>query len=570
MAETPARIKKRLDRYDGLKRDRSPWLTHWDDLARALLTRRMGFTSQVTEGDRRTEEMYDATGMRAARGLANSTGQLMRPEGEKLFFIRAEDDALNNIEEVSNWTRLVEERLLKALFIPDARFRQSTGEADLDLVVFGTAVVFIGLSRFKRRLHFNTIDLKDAVIAVNEEGNVDTVFQERKYTLRQAEQKFTREKLSTELRTILESNDQTRLDEKFAFLRIVEPRPNGNKDAVLARNFPFTDDWIEINTTHEISTGGFRTFPYVVPRWDTSSGELYGRSPGMIALSDVETGNAMAETILVAGQKAADSPIFAPNEGSFDAANTFSGGITYYDVDIAKELGGNPFFTLKNDFNLPITRDMQIDVRQQVEAAFFKNVFNLPVRGPEMTATEVLIRKEEFIRELGSTFGRLESDYLAPMIERSFDLLLRAGLFNPVPEILLERDVRFEYVSTIKMIRQQAEAAAVRLWVQELTELVPLDPEVLDIVDFDAVARFSARALDLPTMVVRPLDEVEAKRAERRAVEQDALERAKVGEEMEIAATGSKAAKSMAEALSGGVDGAGAPPGNPDGVVSAE
>ncbi|KKK68586.1 hypothetical protein LCGC14_2942570, partial [marine sediment metagenome] len=375
-------------------------------------------------------------------------------------------------------------------------------------------------------------------IALDDEGNPDTVFQFRRFTLRQVEQRFIKERLSENLKRSLENRGEANLDMKIDFLRVVEPRANGRVDAALARNMPFTNDWMEIDSAHEISEGGFREFPFVIPRWDTSSGEVYGRSPGMIALPDSETSNAMSETILVAGQKAADPPFFAPNDSSFDAINSFSGGISYYDVDTAVQLRGNPFFSMKNDYNLPITRDMQFDTRQQIEAAFFKNVFNLPVRGPEMTATEVITRKEEFIREMGATFGRLESDYLAPQVETAFSLLLRAGEFDPIPEILLDRNVRFEYTSPIKRIREQAEAAATRLWVQELMELQPIKPEVMDLVNVDEVGRHAARALDLPIGVVTSQDDVEAIRTQRAEAEREALEREKVAQEAEIAATG--------------------------------
>ena len=551
MADGSARVQRRLDRWRNLQVNKGQWMLHWEDLARLMLPRRMGFVTQMTEGERRTEEIYDATAMRAARGLANAVGQLLRPEGEKWFIIRAADDILNNLDEVQDWLKKSEDTLLDAIFNPKARFRQAAGEADMDLVVFGTAINFIGLSRKASRLKFLTIDLKDADIALDDEGNPDTLFQQRRFTLRNAELRFGKERLSENLKKLLEHRSEANLDTKYNFLRIITPRANGKEDAVLTRNMPFTNDWIEIDSAHEVALGGFRQFPLVIPRWDTSSGETYGRSPGMIALPDSETANAMSETILVSGQKAADPPFFAPNDSSFDAINSFSGGISYYDVDTAVQLGGNPFFTMDTNYNLPITRDMQDDTRQQIEAAFFKNVFNLPVRGPEMTATEVITRKEEFIREIGAVFGRLESDYLAPQIERSFTLLLRLGEFNPIPEILLDRSVRFEYTSPIKRIREQVEAAAARLWVQELREMSEVKPDIMDLADLDEIGRHAARALDLPVGSVVSRDKVEAVRAQRAEEQQEALEREKIAQEAEIAATGGKAFKDISKALEG-------------------
>ncbi len=551
MADISPRVQRSLQRWRNLKVNKGQWMIHWDDLARLMLPRRAGFVSQMTEGERRTEAIYDATAMRAARGLANAVGQLLRPEGEKIFIMKAEDDKLNNSDEVQDWLNTSEDNLLAALFNPKSRFRQAVGEADTDLVVFGTAIHFIGVSNRAKRLQFLTIDLKDAEIALDDEGNVDTLFQSRLFTLRQAEQKFTAEKLSDDLRQQLANRSEASLDTKYKFLRVVNPRANGREGAALAKNMPFTNNWIEVDSAHEVTEGGFSEFPFVVPRWDTSSGETYGRSPGMIALPDGETVNAMSETILVAGQKAADPPFFAPNDSSFDAINSFSGGISYYDVDTAVQMRGNPFFTMESGYNLPITRDMQSDTRQQIEAAFFKNVFNLPIQGPEMTATEIIARKEEFIREIGAVFGRLESDYLAPQIERSFRLLLKLGAFDPIPEVLLEQNVRFEYVSPIKRIREQTEAAAARLWVEELREIREIKPDIMDLANLDEIGRHAARALDLPVGMVVPREEVETLRNQREEEQREAAERDKVAQEAEIAATGGKAAKDISKAFEG-------------------
>lgn len=558
MSDSKQKTKRLLDRYRFLKIQRSRWLLHWEDLARIMLPRRVGFSSETYSGERRTEEIYDGTAMRSARGLGNAVGQLLRPEGDKWFFIRPENEDLKEDDEVADWLRFAEEKLRAKLYHPKARFRQATGEADLDLVVFGTAVVFVTTAADDRkRLQFNTIDLKDAVIGLDVEGNPDTLFQARKFTVREAAKKFGREKLSQELQDKLNSNSGSDKDEKYDFLRVIEPRGNGRDDAQLARNMKYTDNWIEVAAEQTVKEGGFRSFPAVIPRWDTSSGEVYGRSPGMIALPDAETSNAMSETILVSGQKAADAPIFAPSESSFDAVNTYSGGITYYDVDVASQMGGNPFFTLKQDFNLPITRDMQLDVRQQIEAAFFKNVFNLPVKGPEMTATEVMVRKEEFIREIGAVFGRFESDYQSPMIERAFELMLRAGEFDPIPEMLMGEDVNFDYTSPIKKIREQAEVAATRIWMQDITMLQAINQEVIDIVNTDEIARFEARALDLPTQFINAREQVEENRAARKQIQKDQQELAAGQAGMDILATGGKAAESMDKAFGPGGGGQG-------------
>src|SRR3546814_12833244 len=86
--------------------------------------------------------------------------------------------------------------------------------------------------------------------------------------------------------------------------------------------------------------------PYICPRWDTSSGEDYGRSPGMVALPDANTAQAIGETMLVAGQRAADPPILVPSDAFIDAPNTFPGGLGHYEADAIRDLGFDPFKVL--------------------------------------------------------------------------------------------------------------------------------------------------------------------------------------------------------------------------------
>ncbi len=541
-------VERVLRRWRAADSHKDFWLQHWEDLARVMVPRRLGFVSQVNPGQRNTEEIFDGTAMRAARGLANAMAQMLRPEGEQWFFIRAAEDVLNEIDEARAWLADSEQKLMDAMFNPKARFRQAVGEADLDLVVLGTCVLFIGRSRNLRHLTFQTMHLKNSSVAYDDEGNPDTLFNSHWFTLRQAELKFGRENLSEQTRRKLDGKDDAALEEKARFLHAVTPRPNGDPDALFARNLPFAEEWIELDAKKRVQEAGFHEFPFAVGRWDTSSGENYGRSPGMIALPDAQTSQAMGETILVAGQRQADPPLFAPNDGSFDALNTIPGGIAYYDVETAQQLRGNPFFPLETGGNLPISRDMQQDVREQIEAAFFKNVFNLPVEGPQMTATEILERKEEFIREIGPVFGRLESDYLAPIVERAFAIMLRAGSFAPVPEVLQGQDVRFEYESPVKKIREQAEAAAARLWATEMFEYSQFKEEAADLVNIDGLGRFGAQALNLPQQVVTPREEVEQIRQQRAEAQQAQAEALALQNAAEIANTGGQAARNITEA----------------------
>ena len=518
------KIKEIIRQFEDLKKEKGVFMPHWEDLARIMLPRRAGFVGETIPGESRTEAIFDGTPMQAARSLAHHMSFWLRPESTEWWFLRAKDERLQQDEQVKIWLDDTKSRLDAALNNPKARFRQSTGEVDTDLVVFGTGVLFIGEGRNLDHLKFQSIHLKDVVLIFNEDGNLIGVMSSKKWTVRQMIAKWGN-KVSDAVKKLAADNEPNK---KIEVIQAIMPREEKHfENPKLAINMPIAHYYIEVDEEHELEQGGFQELPFVAPRWDTTSGEDYGRSPGMIALPDSATLQAMGETILVSGQRAADPPLMAPNDGTFNELNTFPGAVSYYDVDIARELNGNPVFPLQSGVNLPITRDMQLDSREQVMRAFFKNVLNLPIDGPQMTATEVIQRKEEFIREIGPVFGRFETDYTAPMIERSFMIMLRAGAFAEVPEILEGQEVEFEFESPVNKVKKQIKAQAAKQWVAEHMEIAQIIPNALDHINIDGYSKVTHDADGVPNEVKNyqaQINQIRQQRAEQEAKAQQMAE----------------------------------------------
>jgi hypothetical protein len=516
-------VQELLQRQKSLADARRVWDSHWSDLAEFLLPRRAGFGSAQTAGAKRTEKQFDGTPMQAARGLAASLDGLMKPKTSRWFSIKPLDDDLADIDSVKRWIDVAEERMFNALYDPKARFLQRSAEVDLDLVVFGTGVLFVGENVGAKRLLFRSLHLSSTYIGESADGDIDTVFRVYRLSARQAAQMFPREKLGPKTQEALRDNQPDRM---FRFMHAVVPREERDTGKSDRRNMPFASVHIDIDSEHSIAEGGFREFPYVVPRWDTATDEIYGRSPGMLALPDVKTLNQMGKTILRAGHKVVDPPLLIPSEGIVSGPRTWPGGLTPYDADLLNRTGGRPPITpLATGANIPLGREMQNDVREQIFAAFFRNVLQLPFAGPQMTATEILERKAEFMRVIGPTFGRLEADYTGPLVERVFMILQRSGVFPEPPEELRDAEVRFEYVSPLTKAQQQIEAAALQKTAADISAIAANDPSVMDNFDNDRIVREVAGANGLPQRWLKPRADVEAMRIEK-AQEQAAMQQA--------------------------------------------
>lgn len=501
-----------LRRYGKLKAGRSNWEQLWQDLAEVLLPRRADFTVTQTDGSRRTDNVYDSVPIQARRSLATAIDSLFKPRNIQWFHGRPEDEDLVANENVVRWYEVVDQRMSAAIYAREARFVQRSGEVDNDLVTFGTGVLFIGeRERKPGALSFRSFHLRDCYIAENADGVIDTIYIRLRRTARQAAQKWGEENLSPQLRDALAQNK----DDEFEFVWVVQPREDFDETKVDAKNMPVASMVIEVDARLVVHEGGFHEFPFAIPRWDTASGEVYGRSPGMVALPDAETLQAMGKTLLVAGQRAVDPPMWVLSDGVLSTPRTFPGGITPIDGDSARRFGRPPMGELQSNAQIPLGREMQNDTREQVWGAFFRNVLNLPVNAPRMSATEVIERKEEMLRAVGPVFGQLETDYLAVIVERVFSIMLRAGKFPPVPDELRGTEATFHFESPIMRARKQIEAAGLARYLEMLLPLINMNPAILDNYDQDAIARAGPMAGGFPQTWLVPIEKRDADRAER-------------------------------------------------------
>lgn len=514
-----------LARHRKLKGTRRTWEQTWQELAEVLLPRRADFTVQTTvDGERRTDNVYDSVPMQARRSLATSIDSLIKPRNVQWFHVRPRNEDLVQDEEVARWAETAGKRMFNAIYSREARFVQRSGEVDNDLVTFGTGVMFIGEASRPGNLTFRSFHLRDTLICENSDGVVDTVMVTLHLTARQAAQRYGAENVSREINDALSMGKP---EDTFEFLWVVMPREDADRTKLGPMNMPWASVVIECKAEKKVRESGFEEFPFAIPRWDTASGEIYGRSPGMLALPDSETLQAMGKTLLVAGQRATDPPMWALGDGLMSAARTFPGGITYIDGAVARQFGRVPIGELQTAAQIPVGRDMQNDLREQIWGAFFRNVLQLPVNAPRMTATEIIERKEEMLRAVGPVFGQLETDYLALVVERVFGIMFRAGAFPPVPEVLLGQDIDFRFESPILRAQRQIEMVGLARQLEMLAPIIPAKPEMLDNFDWDAIARSTPHAGGFTLNWLLP-EEVRDQQRQARAQQQQMAEAAEM------------------------------------------
>jgi hypothetical protein len=134
-----------------------------------------------------------------------------------------------------------------------------------------------------------------------------------------------------------------------------------------------------------------------------------------------------------------------------------------------------------------------------------------------MTATEVQVRYELMQRLLGPTLGRFQSEFLNPLIERSFGIMLRAGALRQPPEIIQETKMDIEYVGPLARSQRMEEANAIDRLYQLAMNIAQIDPAIMDNINHDEAIRMRAKLLGVPNSVLNGKDDVEEKREAQQA-----------------------------------------------------
>lgn len=504
-----------LDRHRSLAKRRDRWKTLWQESSDLFHPTRGGFTASVNAGQESSAEIYDSTPMLARRGLATTISGLMMPSESDWFWMISEDDALNENDIVKRWFDIVQTRMWDWIYDPSARFIQQSGAVNNDIATFGLGYLWTDENRLRNGLSFRALHISKVAIDENSDGVIDTATIEASYTARQAAQKWGEDKLGPKVIEALRSTKQENKDKLFDFVQCLYPNHERDTRRRDNSNLPIASLTISVADQSEVEESGYHEFPMACPRWEVFPGEIYPRGPGMVALPDSRTLQAMGKTFLIAGEKAADPPTWAVDDGVMSAVRTWPGGLTIVSAETVKDMRGPPIGVLDMGKNLPLTRDMQNDYREMVGSAFYKDVFNLPVDDRQKTATEIMERKQQFLRTVAPTLAQLESDYIGVVIRRVFGLMQRAGAFPPPPDELRNSKARFEFMSPVQQAKAQVDAAGLRAAFDFIAPMVALKPEMLDKFDDEEIVD------DLPDMFgfrqkwLKSKDAVEQIRAQR-------------------------------------------------------
>ena len=530
-----------VKRKGKLKAQRGTWESNWQELTNLVLPNEADFNTEQSRGGKRTTHVYDSTGIHANEMLAAGLHGMLTNPASNWFSLRIKDDQSNlaDSSEAKQWLEDTTNVILSEIAAPSVAFSSHIHEYYLSLCSIGTACMFIGDPVNREGVSFRAIHIEEIFIAENADGIIDTVFRSFEMTVRQIVQKWGEKSLSPRIAKMYEKKDY---DRQVQLLHCVYPREDMDKGKKAATMLPVASVYIDEKDKHVLAEGGFDEMPYMVSRWSKAVGEVFGRSPAMTALPDIKMLQEIMKTTIKAAQKVVDPPLLVPDDGVLGPVRTIPGGLNYY-----RASSGARIEPLQTGANIGLSYDMMNDLRERIRTMFFLD--QLQFQGaPRMTATEVVERTERTLRLLGPTLGRLQSEFLGPMIERIYGVLSRSGRLPEPPESIAEQELKIEYVSPLARAQRQSETQGIMRTLEFIGPIAGMDPQAAQVVKGADTVRHIAELNGVPPMLLKSDEELlaEAKaQQEAQAAQQQMMQGAQV---MDMMQKGANVAKTAGEA----------------------
>lgn len=486
----------------------------WDLLAEYITPNNSGmFQGETSPGIKRTIRLFDSKAPQANHDLAASIHSTVTNPTSQWSSIRFSNQPDN--EEANAWMQDTVDRIHKSL--NESNFDTMVGKNYAGYTSLGTMILLHEeMDRESDAVfnghRFNAWPLSEVAFSENHEGIVDTVYRRFKMTARQAVGRFG----NNVSQDILSANE-TNPEDTFAFMHCVFPRDKSEvrlNEAGLgpANKRPFASLLIEIESKNLVEEAGYYENPVYVSRMSTMPGEIYGRGPGHIALPEIRVLNRLVDISMNSLAMAAAPPTLVEQQGILGQLNMTPHGVTVVrDTDKSVR-------QLRTDARFDVLNAYVVNLQDSVKSIFFLDKLFLPARTEtgEMTLGEVQERLSQNQKVLGPTISRLYSEFLTPLIHRTFKMMLRGGALAPIPDSIKgDLNIEVKFVNQLARAQQIEDITNMQRWVQQVAGLAQLNPAVLDIVNTDAIARETAKLADVPEIATTDVEQVEEIRQQR-------------------------------------------------------
>jgi hypothetical protein len=520
-----------LRRWEALKTERSSFWAHWQEITTYIMPwNGRYFRQDRDKGRRRANAIYDNTGIRALKTLGAGLMSGATSPARPWFRLGVPDPDLNSYQPVKLWLDDVTTRMHQ-VFQKSNTYR-ALQQVYEELGAFGTGASIV-LPDFDNIIHHYPLTVGEYAIATDAQGKVCTLYREFEMTVSAMVKEFGYAECSPTVQTLYDGGKG--LDQWIPVIHAIEPRADRDPSKKDNKNMAWGSYYFESGEGNGqmLRESGFRNFPAICPRWSIAGGDIYGNSPGMEALGDVKQLQHEQLRKANAIDYQTNPPLQVPVAMKNVEINRLPGGTTYYD--------GSSASPIKSAFDVNLNlQDMLSDIqdcRDRIKQSFFSDVFMMLANStnPQMTATEVAERQEEKMLMMGPVLERINNEALQPLVETTFTHMMEVGMIPQSPQEMQGQPLNIEFIGILAQAQKSIATNSVDRFVQSMTTVAQVKPEVLDNFDPDAWAATYSDMMGINPKLIVPSDQVQATR-QAKAKAQAAQEQAQAMQQQSVTA----------------------------------
>ena len=476
--------------FSALQTYRAIFASHWEEVAELVMpTSRNTFYygNYNFPGLKKTDRQVDVTAALALTRFAAILDSLLTPRNLTWHMLGSNEDYVMKNRAARLWFEQATNLLFKMRYAPIGNFSAQNQNIFESLGAFGTGNMFVDQAcdpqgNLVRGLRYKAIPLGEMFLRENHQGLINGFCRWFRLTGPQAVDMF-KDKVPERLLEQARKSSQM----PFDFLHRVCPRDDYDPGRLDAKGKRFASYYICLTTNELIREGGYRSFPLAASRYIQTPGEVYGRSPAMLALPSIKTINAEKRDFLTQGHRAA-SPVLLTNDDGIANLSMRPGSMNAGGVSSDGKL---LVHTLPSG-NIQVTKEMMDEEAKIIEGFFLTDLFKVLLSDPKIyTATQIVEMMSQRGILIAPTVGRQQSEYLGPMIDRELDLLSMMRLLSPMPGILKEARGEYNVIYTSPLSRDMRaqEVAGFNRSLETALSIVNAtqDPSPLDNFDFDVI-----------------------------------------------------------------------------------
>lgn len=527
-----------LKRWKAIRDYQLPYIGCFDD------------TADTTDYARRRDtNIYHSVAWQANQSFAAGVMSGLTPPSRQWFRLIWSNDTMKNHPEAGELLdkrmNILQDVLLKS------NFYNAIHSSYLELA-FGQAPLAI-FQDADTGVHFVPFTVGTYMMENGPDGIVDTFCTKYEMTARQLADKFGADRLPSSIRVELENGG---VKTKHKLWWLVEPNRfhDRNKEVMDKYHMKYLSlYWLEEGEKDFLDIGGFQEWPIPVARYLVTGNETYGKGPGWFAEGDSKGLQKLEKDDIIAVELGIKPPMAASATTAKQGINLTPGSYTV----VERNEPVTPLFNV--NVNLQHLQEKILDLQDRIKRAYSADLFMMLERleDKNMTAQEVLQRKQEQLQQLGPVVQRLQFEFLRKIIERVYNILDRAGIL-PQPEdaelalALSNEEVTIEYISPLAQAQKMAGMTNIEQAIAFTGQLAQFDQSVLDKIDFAKTIDSYFDMVGAPASIKRTEEEYEAIQQQKAQAMAEAKQQEQMAQAVQMAAPAAQAAKNITEAANDG------------------